>query len=111
MIKISYYNYHAIFYDWVVEMNSILSSLYNYAMEDTDQRFLTQDELRDYGSARRSEEKQRGRLEEVLEVEPLRLFELYADNSEEVRYYANISAFRKGLAIGLKLGAFAMPDV
>lgn len=89
-------------------MNNILSSLYNCAIEGTDQQFLTRDEFRDYRSARQSKEKQYGRLEEVLEGEPLRLFKLYADNSEEAQYHANVSAFRKGLAMGLKLGAFGL---
>lgn len=89
-------------------MNNILSSLYNCAMEGTDQQFLTRDEFRDYRSAHKSKEKQHGRLEEALEGESLRLFKLYVDNSEEAQYHANVSAFRKGLAMGLKLGVFAM---
>lgn len=92
-------------------MNSFLSSLYNYAMEDTDQRFLTRDELRDYGSARQSEEKLEKQLEELLKDESLRLFELYIDTRDDDGGISSISAFCRGLVIGLKLGAFAMPDV
>lgn len=89
-------------------MNNILSSLYNCAIEGTDQQFLTQDEFRDYRSALRSSKKLEGQLEELLKGEPLRIFKLYVDNSEEAQYHANVSAFRKGLAMGLKLGVFAM---
>ena len=67
-------------------MNDILSSLYNCATESRSEHFLAQDDLRDYKSALRSLEKLEGQLEEIL----------------------NVSAFRKGLAMGLKLGVFAM---
>lgn len=89
-------------------MNDILSSLYNCATESRSEHFLAPDDLRDYKSALRSLEKLEGQLEEILKDEPLRLFKLYVDNSEEAQYHANVSAFRKGLAMGLKLGVFAM---
>lgn len=89
-------------------MNSILSSLYNTVMESRSQTYLFQDELRDYQSALRSEEKLREELEHLLKDEPLRLFELYADNKDDEGGISNISAFRKGLAVGLRLGAFGL---
>lgn len=89
-------------------MNSILQSLYNTAMENRSQSYLTQDELRDYQSALKSEEKLEKQLEDLLKDEPLRLFRLYADNRDDEGDISSISAFRKGLAIGLKLNFFAM---
>lgn len=89
-------------------MNDILTSLYNCAMESRSKHFLTGNELRDYKSALRSEEKLKGELEQILEGEPLRLFELYADNKDDEGGISNISSFRKGLAMGLKLGAFGL---
>lgn len=89
-------------------MNAILSSLYNCAMESRSEHFLTGDELRDYKNALRSSEGLEEQLEELLRDEPLRLFKLYADNKDDVGGISSVSAFRKGLAMGLKLGAFAM---
>lgn len=91
-------------------MNLILESLYNCGMENRSQHYLTRDELRDYQSAMRSEEKLEVQLEDLLKDEPLRLFKLYVDNKDDEGGISNISAFRKGLAIGLKLGAFAMSE-
>ena len=47
-------------------MNSILQSLYTTAMENRSQSYLTQDELRDYQSAIKAEEKLEKQLEEAF---------------------------------------------
>ena len=91
-------------------MNSILQSLYTYAMDSGKNRYMDRDELREYRSAARSIEKLRDQLEHLLEGESLRLFKLYAENRDEEENYENFSTFRAGLAIGLKLGVFAMSE-
>ena len=45
-----------------------------------------------------------------MEGESLRLFKLYAENRDEEENYEDLSTFRAGLAIGLKLGVFAMSE-
>ena len=79
-------------------------------MEKRELHYLTQDEFRDYESALQSEEKLEIQLEQLLKDEPLRLFKLYQDKSDNESGISNISAFRRGLAIGLKLGAYTMLD-
>ena len=91
-------------------MNNILSSLYNCAMENSSEHFLTRDELRHYKSALQSSEELEEQLENFLKDEPLRLFKLYTDNRDDEGGISNISAFRMGLAMGLKLGLFAMSE-
>ena len=91
-------------------MNSILDRLYGYSMESRELHYLTQHQLQDYENALRSEEKLEMQLEELLTGEPLRLFKLYADHRDDEGGISNISAFRRGLVIGLKLGAFALPE-
>lgn len=91
-------------------MNSFFESLYLYAMESGKNCCFDRDELRDYRSAVRAAEKLSGQLERLLEGESLRLFKLYAETCDDERYYDDLSTFRKGLAIGLKLGAFAMSE-
>lgn len=91
-------------------MNSILTSLYSCAMEKRGRNYLSQDELRDYHSALQSEEKIEEQLEQRLKGEDLRLFQLYIDNRDDAEGIGGISAFRKGLAVGLKLGAFAASE-
>ena len=89
-------------------MNSILQSLYTTAMENRSQSYLTQDELRDYQSVLKSEEKLEKQLEELLKDEPLRLFKLYIDNRDDDGGISSVSSFRKGLAVGLRPGAFGL---
>lgn len=91
-------------------MNSILESLYNCAMENRHKCYLSRDEERDYHSSLLAGEKREEQLAQILDGESLHLFKLYVDNSEESNYLQSLSSFRKGLAIGLKLGAFAMSD-
>lgn len=91
-------------------MNLILESLYLYAMESGKNRYLDRDELRDYRSAVCAMERLSDQLEHLLEGESLRLFKLYAENCDEERRYDDLSTFRKGLAIGLKLGALSVSE-
>lgn len=89
-------------------MNNILSSLYNCAMESRSEYFLMHDELRDYKNALRSSEELEEQLEELLKEEPLRLFKLYIGSRNDEGSISSISAFRRGLAMGLKLGAYCL---
>lgn len=76
------------------------------ASESGAKRYLTPDELRDYRTAVNVEEKLAGQLEQLLEEGPLQLFERFCENHSEQEYFDDLSAFRSGLAVGLKLGAF-----
>ena len=91
-------------------MDDILSSLYNCAVKNETQHYLTQGDIRDYNSALRYRGETEEKLKQLLEGEPLRLFKLYQDNDQEAEYLESISIFRKGLAIGLKLGAFCTSE-
>lgn len=92
-------------------MKNILDHLYMCALENREQCHLTPDELRNYQNALQSEEKLETQLEQLLEDEPLRLFRLYIDNRDDEGGISNISAFRKGLVMGLKLGVFATSEL
>ena len=89
-------------------MNDILSSLFNCAMRDSDQKHLTFDELRSYHKSLDLEEKLEEQLEQSLEGESLQLFQLYVNSNKDSDFFADASSFRSGLAIGLKLAAFCM---
>ena len=91
-------------------MNSILNILYSHAMEDPSQYYLTHDQLRDYRKSLTLEEELETQLEQLLKDEPLRLFKQYMDHCDNEGGLSNISAFYKGLAMGMKLGFFAMSD-
>lgn len=91
-------------------MNNILSSLYNCAIKNETQHYLTHSDFMDYNSAVRYKGEAEEKLNQLLEGELLRLFKLYQDNEQEAECLENISMFRKGLAIGLKLGAFCASD-
>ncbi len=86
-------------------MNRILEHLFRCAMED-QKSYLDRDELRDYRAAAHWAENQKQQLEQLLEGEPLRLFALFAENRDEETNWNEVSSFRKGFAMGLKIGAF-----
>lgn len=87
-------------------MDDILSCLYNCAIKNEAQHYLTHSDLMDYNHAVQYKEETEQELERALDGELLRLFKLYRDNEQEAECLENISIFRKGLAMGLKLGAF-----
>lgn len=89
-------------------MNSILDYLYLCAMERDKSGYLTPDEKRDYHAAASFAEKEYDKLKLLLEGEPLRIFDLYAENRDDEVHYEDLSTFRIGLAMGLKLGAFGL---
>lgn len=89
----------------MITLNSILKHLFRCAMEDQKQ-YLDRDELRDYRDALRTEEGLRDQLETLLEGEALHLFELFTKNCDKEASWNEFSSFRKGLAMGLRLGAF-----
>jgi len=80
------------------------------AIESRGKHYLAHDELRDYRAAARSIEKLENQLEQLLEGESLRLFNLYVENRNEEGHWEDISSFRRGLAMGLKLGSFAASE-
>ena len=90
-------------------MNSILKHLFRCAMEDQKQ-YLNQQESRNYHDANRAKEKRKEQLEELLEGEALRLFEQFVESFEDESNLTEISYFRTGLAMGLKLGAFCISE-
>ena len=89
-------------------MNHILDSLFDCALRGGDRKSLTDDEFQRYKMVLEQEETLEQQLEQLLEGEALRLFELYVSNSKNADYFADASSFRSGLAIGLKLAAFCM---
>lgn len=91
-------------------MDHILEILYSCAMENRCKRYLTQDEERDYYDSLSHKEKLENQLNKLLEGELLRQFKLFADNCDDAHYIESISAFRKGLAMGLKLNAFSCSE-
>lgn len=88
-------------------MNTILSALYNCAMEHQPMQYLTRDELRDFKNALQSEEQLEEQLKALLKENPLHLFDRYVSQKDNEGGLSSISSFRAGLAIGLKLGTFA----
>lgn len=86
-------------------MTSILEHLFMCAMED-QKRYLDGPELRDYRAASRAQSELKEKLEQLLDGEALRLFKLYTENRNEESNFDEYSSFRKGLSMGLKLGAF-----
>lgn len=91
-------------------MDAILSSLFRCAMEHPEGTTLTCDELRDYHKAMRSKEKLEEQLNAALQGEELRLFEAYTGCCSDADSLDMISAFRQGLAMGLKLGMFPFSE-
>lgn len=91
-------------------MNSMLEYLYMYAMENGKNRFLTPEELRDYHDAIASMEKTNDQLEHILEEESLRLFKLYAKSRDKENHCDDLSTFRMGLSMGLKLGVYCLME-
>lgn len=89
-------------------MNSILASLYNCAMSSRGESFLIGDDVLNYHSALRGKEKLEKQLQEQLNDEQLKQLQRYIDRYEDAAGWEHISAFRKGLAVGLKLGAFCV---
>lgn len=89
-------------------MNNILSSLYNCAMSTGADSYLIGDDIQNLHSATRAKEKLEQELQEFLEGEQLARLEHYIDQSSDANQWEHISAFRKGLAVGLKLGAFCI---
>ena len=55
-------------------------------------------------------EKEHDKLVDLLEGEALKLFDLYVENRDDEAHYEDLSTFRVGLAIGLKLGAFGLSE-
>ena len=90
-------------------MNSILEHLFRCAMEN-QKSYLNKDELHDYRTAAREAEKQKEQLEQLLEGESLYLFNLFAKNCDKEVNWSEVSSFRKGFAMGLKIGVFHFSD-
>ena len=91
-------------------MDSILNYLYLCAMESNKSCYLTPDEYRDYHAAARYIEEEKDKLKHLLEGEALHIFDLYVENRSDEAHYEDLSTFRIGLAIGLKLGAFGLSE-
>lgn len=86
-------------------MTSILDYLFMCAMENQKQ-YLDSSELRDYRDASRAQSELKEQLEQLLEGEALHLFKLYTENRDDESNFDEYSSFRRGLSMGLKLGAF-----
>ena len=89
-------------------MNDILASLYNCAMSSRAESYLIGEDIQNLRSAIRGKENRQLKLQELLDENQLTLLERYIDQSSGAAGWEFISAFRKGLAIGLKLGAFCI---
>ena len=89
-------------------MNQILSSLYNCAMSTKDDSYLIGDDVQNLHGAIRGKENLGQKLQERLDEEQLALLERYIEQSSDVSGWEHIAAFHKGLAVGLKLGAFCI---
>lgn len=87
-------------------MNNILSSLYNCAMSTGPDACLIGDDIQNLRSAVRGKEALEQQLKELLEESQLTLLERYINESSDAAGWEYIAAFRKGLAMGLKLGAY-----
>lgn len=91
-------------------MNLMPEYLYMYAMENGKTRFLTSEEYGDYRDAVSSMEKSKEQLEQLLEEESLRLFKLYTKSRDKENDCDDLSTFRMGLSMGLKLGAYCLME-
>ena len=89
-------------------MNDILSSLYNCAMSPRSDPYLIGDDAQYLRSAAHGTEQLEQKLREILRDDQLPQFEQYLESREEAVGWEHIAAFRKGLAMGLKLGAFCV---
>ena len=89
-------------------MNAILSSLYNCAISTRSEPYLIGDDAQYLHSAIRGSQELEQKLREALNADQLSRLEQYLESREEAVCWEHIAAFRKGLATGLKLGAFCI---
>ena len=89
-------------------MNHILSSLYNCAMSTGSDSYLIGDDVQNLHSALRGSQELERKLREILSDDQLPRLEQYLEGREEAVGWEHIAAFHKGLAVGLKLGAFCI---
>ena len=85
-------------------MLSLFDFLYSYAGED-ELRFLLPAEAEDFHAAVKFRDQQEKRLGEQLAPEQRTLWNTFLDNLQQERDEERRLAFRRGLALGLKLGA------
>ena len=89
-------------------MNAILSSLYNCAMSTGSEPYLLGDDEQYLRNAVHGSQELEQKLREALKDDQLPRLEQYLENREEAVGWEHVAAFRKGLAMGLKLGAFCV---
>lgn len=89
-------------------MNNILASLYNCAMSTGPDAYLMKDDIQNLHGAIRGKENLGQQLQELLDEKQLALLERYLDQSSDVSDWEYIAVFRKGLTMGLKLGAYCL---
>ena len=92
----------------VIILNNILASLYNCAMSTGPDAYLMKDDIQNLHGAIRGKENLEQQLQELLDEKQLALLERYLDQSSDVSGWEYISVFRKGLAMGLKLGTYGL---
>ena len=88
-------------------MQSALDLLYRDAMENVNDtlRFLDSDELDHYQECTEALSRQEKELAKILGQERLKW---YTDLREEQDFFFQQALFRRGLALGLRLGALAL---
>ena len=88
-------------------MQAVLDLLYRDAMEHFNDtlRFLDSDELGHYNECKAALSRQEKELASILGQERLKW---YTDLREEQDFYFQQALFRRGLALGLRLGALAV---
>lgn len=85
-------------------MLSLFDFLYDYAGED-ELRFLLPEEAEDFHAAAGFRDQLERQLGELLTPEQSRLWGAYLGNMQQANEEERRLEFRRGLALGLKLGA------
>lgn len=77
-------------------------------MSSRAEAYLIGDEIQNLRGAIRGKENLEQQLRELLDEKQLALLERCIDQGNDASMWESISTFRKGLAMGLKLGAFCV---
>ena len=85
-------------------MLSLFDFLYGYVQED-GLRFLPPEEAEDFRAAVSFRDRQEQQIGELLASEQNNLWKTYLGNTQQANEEERWLAFRRGLALGLKLGA------
>ena len=88
-------------------MTELLYHLFRYSFDGDSSRYLLKEEEKDYKNSMKYWDKAAQELKEHLSTADLELFETIAVNCSEAADLEQQASFRRGLAMGLRLGMLA----